>query len=47
MNSMGGVNSMPVVSQTKTGFQLLCGDLDGAAQTQKDFAIQCPGVSQV
>lgn len=44
---MGGVNSIPVVSQAKSGVQLICGDTDGAAQTQKDFLQECPGVSQV
>lgn len=46
-NSMGGVNSIPVVSQAKSGVQLICGDTDGAAETQKDFLQQCPVVSQV
>jgi hypothetical protein len=44
---MGGVNSIPVVSQAKSGVQLICGDTEGAAQTQKDFLQQCPVVSQV
>lgn len=44
---MGGVNSIPVVSQAKSGVQLICGDTDGAAETQKDFLQQCPVVSQV
>lgn len=44
---MGGVNSIPVVSQAKSGVQLVFGDTDGAAETQKDFLQQCPGVSQV
>lgn len=45
--TMGGVNSIPVVSQAKSGVQLICGDTDGAAETQKDFLQQCPVVSQV
>lgn len=44
---MGGVNSIPVVSQAKSGVQLICGDTDGATETQKDFFQQCPVVSQV
>ena len=44
---MGGVNSIPVVSQVKSGVQLLAGDTEGAGQTQKDFLQQCPVVSQV
>ena len=44
---MGNTDSVPVVSQAKSVVQLVCGDTEAAAQTQKNFARGCPGVSQI
>ena len=44
---MGSVNSIPVVSQVKSGVQLAFGDKKGAAETQEQFLHECPVVSQV
>ncbi|KAJ6648666.1 Xanthine dehydrogenase, partial [Pseudolycoriella hygida] len=44
---MGSVNTIPVVSQVKSGVQLVCGDTEGAKNTQEQFFHECPGVSQV
>uniref|UniRef100_A0A1I7T3A4 EF-hand domain-containing protein n=1 Tax=Caenorhabditis tropicalis TaxID=1561998 RepID=A0A1I7T3A4_9PELO len=44
---MGNVNTIPVVSQTKSLVQLATGDKDGAAETQEKFLHECIGVSQV
>lgn len=41
------MNWIPGVSQVKSAFQLVCGDVEGAAKTQKDFLQECPLVSQV
>jgi hypothetical protein len=38
---------IPGISQLKSGFQLICGDVKGAKKTQKHFVRQCPVVSQV
>ena len=38
---------IPGISQLKSGFQLIWGDVEGAAETQKNFLKQCPIVSQV
>lgn len=38
---------IPVLSQAKSLFQVVCGDAEGAKQTQENFIRQCPGVSQV
>jgi hypothetical protein len=43
---MGSVNSIPVVSQVKSGVQLVCGDKEGAEKTQEQFFHECPVVSQ-
>ncbi len=40
-------NWVPVIAQAKSGVQFLCGDKEGAVQTQKDFIRRCPGISQV
>ena len=37
----------PGVSQLKSTFQLITGDVKGVVRTQKEFFQQCPGVSQV
>lgn len=46
-NTMGSVNSIPVVSQIKSFVQWLFGDTDGAKKTQEDFVQECPIISQV
>lgn len=38
---------LPVVSQVKSLVQVLCGDAEGATQTQINFSRQCPVVSQL
>lgn len=38
---------IPGISQLKSGFQLICGDIEGAFETQANFLRQCPIVSQV
>ena len=43
---MGNVDSVPVVSQTKSLVQAISGDADGARRTQENFSRQCPVVSQ-
>ncbi len=43
---MGGVNSIPVISQTKSIVQALAGDKEAARETQIDFLETCPVVSQ-
>ena len=43
---MGNVESIPVVSQAKSGVQVLCGDTEGARETQKNFCDTCPVLSQ-
>ena len=35
---MGNTDSIPVISQTKSIFQVITGDIEGAGQTQKNFA---------
>lgn len=37
---------IPGLSQAKSLFQVVCGDLEGARQTQENFLKQCPVVSQ-
>lgn len=37
---------LPGISQAKSLFQAITGDLDGAKETQKQFFQQCPVVSQ-
>ena len=43
---MGTVDSMPVVSQVKSGVQAIAGDTKGAKETQEKFLNTCPVVSQ-
>ena len=43
---MGNVDSVPVVSQTKSFIQAIGGDTEGARRTQKNFSNNCPVVSQ-
>ncbi len=43
---MGAVDSVPVVSQTKSAVQAVCGDVEGARRTQENFLDTCPVVSQ-
>ncbi len=43
---MGSTDSMPVVSQAKSGVQALNGDNKEALDTQKKFLNTCPAVSQ-
>ena len=43
---MGAVDSMPVVSQTKSAVQAIAGDTKGARETQMNFLNTCPVVSQ-
>ncbi len=43
---MGAVDSVPVVSQTKSAVQAVCGDVEGARTTQENFLDTCPVVSQ-
>ena len=43
---MGNVDSVPVVSQTKSLVQAVAGDTEGALRTQENFSRQCPVVSQ-
>ena len=38
---------LPVISQTKSAYQLLRGDRAGAAATHREFLERCPVVSQV
>ena len=40
------VDTLPVVSQTKSLVQVIGGDADGARRTQENFSRQCPVVSQ-
>ena len=44
---MGNIDSMPVVSQTKSLVQIIGGDTDGAEKTQEIFSKQGHGVSQL
>ena len=44
---MGNVDSIPVVSQMKSLFQVIAGDAIGAKATQEHFARQAPIASQV
>ena len=37
---------VPILSQTKSLFQALCGDTEGAKQTQENFLKTCPVISQ-
>lgn len=37
---------VPILSQTKSLFQVICGDTEGARQTQENFLKTCPGISQ-
>ena len=37
---------IPVLSQTKSLFQVICGDAEGAKQTQENFLKTCPVLSQ-
>ena len=41
------MDAIPVLSQTKSLFQAVFGDTDGARRTQENFSRQCPIVSQV
>ncbi|KAA0202126.1 hypothetical protein HAZT_HAZT008786 [Hyalella azteca] len=41
------MDSVPGMSQLKSVVQLVCGDPEGAQQTQDNFTRQCLGVSQV
>ena len=43
---MGAVDSVPVVSQTKSAVQAIAGDTKGARETQMNFLNTCPVVSQ-
>ena len=43
---MGGVNSIPVISQTKSAVQAIAGDSKAAEETQREFLNTCPGFSQ-
>lgn len=43
---MGNVDSVPVISQTKSLIQVIGGDEDGARKTQENFLDNCPVVSQ-
>lgn len=43
---MGSIDSIPVVSQTKSLVQAVCGDTKGAEQTQKNFLNECIVFSQ-
>ena len=43
---MGGVNSLPLISQVKSFVQCAAGDQAGALKTQEDFSKQCVVVSQ-
>ena len=40
------VDTLPVISQTKSLVQAVSGDTDGALRTQENFSRQCPVVSQ-
>lgn len=44
---MGNVNSIPVISQAKSAVQAICGDMEGARETQINFIEQAPVISQV
>ena len=44
---MGNENSVPVVSQVKSMWQAMEGDMEGARETQVDFIRRCPVVSQL
>jgi hypothetical protein len=46
---MGGINSLPVISQIKSAVQAIGGDLKGAKATQEEFLFgnTCPVLSQV
>ena len=44
---MPGGDWIPGFAQLKSLGQLVTGDAEGAAQTQKNFFRECPGVSQV
>jgi hypothetical protein len=39
-------NIIPGVSQLKSAFQVVCGDVEGARRTQEEFSMGCPIVSQ-
>eukprot|EP00439_Symbiodinium_sp_Y106_P055428 s4204_g7.t1 len=41
------VDLFPGLSQTRSLFQLIAGDVKGAERTQQNFIRQCPGLSQV
>ncbi|KDO26722.1 hypothetical protein SPRG_20520 [Saprolegnia parasitica CBS 223.65] len=41
------IDTVPLVSQAKSLFQAITGDLKGASQTQDNFSRGCPVVSQV
>ena len=41
------MDAIPLLSQTKSLFQAVCGDFEGARKTQENFSRQCPVVSQV
>ncbi|OQS05984.1 hypothetical protein THRCLA_20471 [Thraustotheca clavata] len=45
--SSAPIDSVPLVSQAKSLFQAITGDLKGASQTQENFTKGCPVVSQV
>ena len=40
------MDTLPVVSQTKSLVQVISGDAEGARRTQENFSTQCPVVSQ-
>ena len=41
------MDAIPFLSQTKSLFQAVCFDFDGARRTQENFSRQCPVVSQI
>ena len=43
---MGNIDSMPVMSQTKSAVQAIAGDTEGARRTQENFLRGCPIISQ-
>ncbi|CAH0391955.1 unnamed protein product [Bemisia tabaci] len=45
--SAGFWDSVPVISQIKSGVQVVSGDLEGAEKTQENFLNQAPVVSQI
>ena len=41
------MDAIPLLSQTKSLFQAVCFDFEGARRTQENFSRQCPVVSQI